>query len=173
MCLKWKDKRDVNMLSTFHTDEVVQKSRRSRRASDGTEIVSKPKVVEDYNQYMGGVDRSDQMVLYYGYTHRLVNTSSLWSINLHRSLKWWKRVMFHLLDLSLVNANILYNSVSTKPLTHMEFRLAVATSLLEGHTPTTHHHFAAPSRDLPLRLTERPFPEIIPNSHHMGVAINV
>ena len=50
-----------------------------------------------------------------------------------RSVKWWKRVFFHLFDLSIVNANILlYNSVARKPMTQLDFRLALILALLEG-----------------------------------------
>jgi hypothetical protein len=48
---------------------------------------------------MGGVDRSDQLFIYHGFSHRCV--------------KWWKRVFFHLLDLSLVNSHILYKASSS------------------------------------------------------------
>ena len=56
LALKWHDKRDVLMLSTYHDSSMVEKSRRSKGA--GVETIQKPKVVEDYNQYMGGVDLS-------------------------------------------------------------------------------------------------------------------
>ena len=59
------------MLSTFH-NEVIEKKRRTRRADEGTETFKKPKMVEDYNQHMGGVDGNDQLVKYYTYSHRLV-----------------------------------------------------------------------------------------------------
>ena len=106
-------------------------------------------MIEDYNKNMGGVDRSDQLVLSYGYPHRLVSTTYyafyLFTLHYNRSLKWWKRVFFHLLDLSLVNANILYNKSSAKQMHQLEFRLAVATSLLEGHTPRTDRRHIAPT----------------------------
>ncbi|KAG8236323.1 hypothetical protein J437_LFUL018599 [Ladona fulva] len=53
MVLRWKDKKEVTLLSTVHNNEmqVVEKS--------GL-VVRKPSVVLDYNQTMGGVDRVDQ-----------------------------------------------------------------------------------------------------------------
>ncbi|KAL5515954.1 hypothetical protein EMCRGX_G001206 [Ephydatia muelleri] len=144
LCLKWQDKRDVLLLSTLHDDSMVEVQRRSRLVTGGVEGIKKPKVVHEYNQHMGGVDQSDQLLMYYGYSHRQV--------------KWWKRVFFHLLDLSIVNASVLYNIVNTKQLTQLEFRVEVANGLLEGYTRRQPRHFTV-SQELPLRLTERPFPE--------------
>ena len=58
LTLKWKDKRDVLMLSTYHNSSMVTKTRRSRGAVGGVEDIQKPQVVEYYNQNMGGVDKS-------------------------------------------------------------------------------------------------------------------
>ena len=58
---KWHDKRDVLMLSTYHDSSMVEKSRRCKCA--GVETIQKPKVVEDYNQYMGGVDLSKSIIV--------------------------------------------------------------------------------------------------------------
>ena len=69
-CLKWSDKRVVNMLSTFHGEHVIETTRRTRLVDGGTEVIKKPVMIDEYNKYMGGVDLSDQMILYYGYSHR-------------------------------------------------------------------------------------------------------
>ena len=69
-CMKWHDKRVVNMLSTYHGNEVIERERRNRNVEGGRENVKKPRIVEDYNTHMGGVDKNDQMVLYYAYSHR-------------------------------------------------------------------------------------------------------
>ena len=38
-CLKWHDKRIVTMLSTFHDGELIEKTRRTRKADGGREVV--------------------------------------------------------------------------------------------------------------------------------------
>ena len=52
-------------------------------------------------------------------------------------------------SIALVLAIIIYNIISDTPLHQLDFTLAIATALLEGHV----------TQDLPLRLTERPFSE--------------
>ena len=48
----------MTMLSTYRNDGMVTKNRRSRAAQGGVEDILKPRVVEDYNKNMGGVDKS-------------------------------------------------------------------------------------------------------------------
>ena len=67
--LKWKDKRDVTILSTCPDTGMINISRRSRDITQGMESIQKPALVDDYNSHMGGVDISDQLVKYYGYPH--------------------------------------------------------------------------------------------------------
>ena len=78
-----------------------------------------------------------------------------------RSVKWWKRLFYHLLDLSIVNANILYNKVSEKPMTQLDFRVSIVSAMLDGHSPRVVQRFYAPNCKLPTRLSERPFSERI------------
>ena len=92
-----------------------------------------------------------------------------------RAMKWWKRVFTHLIDLSLVNANILYNESSSKPMNHMDFRLSVATSLSSVATSlssvaTSLSSVATslPSSNNPQRLTSQCFPEVIPKKSQYG-----
>ena len=147
--LKWKDKRYVSVLSTIHDSSMVSKQRRTRQVAGGVEVVQKPAVIEDYNMYMGGVDKSDQLVTYYGFRRC--------------SKKWWKRVFFHLIELAMVNAYILYcyNTPKREQLTHLRFRLAVASSLLCDAQPIPPpQHIPSPAAaNVPLRLTGRHFPE--------------
>ena len=147
--LKWKDKRVVSMLSTIHDDTMISKERRNRQASGGVETIQKPLIIEEYNQYMGGVDKSDQLVVYYGFRRS--------------SKKWWKRAFFHLMELTMVNAYILYcyNTPKKERITHLKFRLDVAKALLEAAHPVPSLRYQPPpgAANVPLRLTGRHFPE--------------
>ena len=58
LSLKWRVKREVLMLNTFHDDSMVGKSRQSRRAVGGVETISKPRIIEEYNQFIRGIDKS-------------------------------------------------------------------------------------------------------------------
>ena len=88
------------------------------------------------------------MLLYYGFSHR--------------SVKWWKRVFVHLLDLAMVNSYILYKAVTKSKMKQLQFRVFVAKSLTEGLEHPRHRHHPS-ELDLPIRLTERAFPEPIPD----------
>ena len=87
---------------------------------------------------------ADQMVLYYGFAHR--------------SIKWWKRVFFHILDTAIVNAHVLFTASSDRKLTQLEFRQEVAEGLLEGYEAAKVRR-RAQDPNLPLRLKGRPFPD--------------
>ena len=53
---KWKDKREVLMISNAHNPKMVEVKNKNGK------LKVKPDVVRDYNQGMSGVDRSDQML---------------------------------------------------------------------------------------------------------------
>ena len=67
----------------------------------------KPCVVEDYNAYMGYVDKSDRMVNSYG--------------TARRTWKWTKKLFFHLTDMTILNAFLIHKSCGGK-MTHKNFR---------------------------------------------------
>ena len=61
---------------------------------------------------MCGVDKLDQLVCYYSF--------------LHKSIKWWKKVFFWLLEVSVVNSYVIYKEYCThnkiKPMQHLAYR---------------------------------------------------
>jgi hypothetical protein len=89
--VRWKDKRDVYMLSTNNNGENTVKTRTPFRVD---ELVTIPTVVAKYNKSMGGVDHLDQLRSYYtvGRTGR----------------KWWKYLFWGMLNIAIVNGYILW-----------------------------------------------------------------
>ena len=115
--VRWFDKRDVHALSTIHGNEMV--SIPPRRSEN--QPVSKPMLIVDYNRYMNGVDRCDQLLTYYALNRR--------------STKWWKKVFFRLLDLCIINSMVLYFSMfpekGAKRQAHKQFRMELAHELVQ------------------------------------------
>ena len=83
---------------------TVVRSRNPTRAA-----VNKPVLVHSYNQSMSGVDFADQFSAYYKFVRR--------------TLKWWRKLMFWLLEVSIVNSYLLYKRVHRgRCLSHIDFR---------------------------------------------------
>lgn len=93
LAVKWRDVRDVHILTTANNDTMVELPR-----TRGDHQKTKPSAVADYNKYKIGVDKSDQMLSYYSFQRK--------------SVKWWKKLFFHLFDLTLVNAHIIHRKKS-------------------------------------------------------------
>ena len=71
------------------------------------------------NKYMGGVDRGDQLLSYYGFPHRTV--------------KWWRRAFFFLVDAAIVNSYIMYSRQTTgRHMSHELFRIELAKELIKA-----------------------------------------
>ena len=92
--LKWIDKIPVHFLSNFHDASKI--SQANRRQKDGfLKEVTFPQIVVDYNDFMGCVDKADMLKSYY-------------EIN-RKSKKWWQRIFWHFVDVTLVNSFIIYS----------------------------------------------------------------
>lgn len=117
--VKWMDRKAVNFISTI--DSPQQTSTVERRLRNGTKItVHCPKVVETYNKYMGGVDRFDQLLERYAIGRR--------------SIKWWHRIFYYLLDMAIVNSYVLWKlrQPDPKKCHQLTFRIKLARQLISG-----------------------------------------
>jgi hypothetical protein len=63
MIMKWKDKKDICLISSTHEDKMVLTRIQGQN-------MEKPKVVIDYNSRMGGVDLSDAYLTSYHSTRK-------------------------------------------------------------------------------------------------------
>lgn len=121
--VKWKDTRLVSLCSSIHTvysGGMVQ--RWEKKAGKYERVtVPRPDAVAEYNNYMGGVDTSDQ----------LIGTNTV-----KRKTKRWTTTIFqHLVDICVTNSYIIHKEISAKQqqkhLTCQAFQESLAESLLE------------------------------------------
>ena len=88
---------------------------------------------------MNGVDMADQLGVYYTFQRK--------------TLKWWRKVFFWLLEVTVVNSYILYKEAVTSPKPHLTFRRSLVEAL------ATRWMTAAPPRPRPGRPRKRRHPE--------------
>lgn len=116
---KWMDSKCVHIASNYHSTE---KTSVLRTQKDGTRTeVACPHAISDYNKFMGGVDKADQLCGLYGVSRK--------------SKKWWHRMFFGLVDRTLVNSFIAYQNVSQEQLSLLNYVRQVALSLLTLSRP--------------------------------------
>ena len=92
---KWKDKRDVRMITNAFVPEIVETVNQYGKTKD------KPNVVDVYNQNMPGIDRPDQMLSYHS--------------GLQKTIRWYKKVGVHIMEILLANAFYLHFKLTPSP----------------------------------------------------------
>lgn len=144
LAIKWQDKREVRMLSTLHNNRMETVT----SAYHGN--IEKPKCIVDYNQNMGGVDKSDM----------LLSTTE----TVRKSIKWYKKVFFHLLDISVLNSHCLFKVKTGSGINLLDFQRQLIKEIIEKYKqvqprPSSSRPMTGHS---PLRLIERHFPSMYP-----------
>ena len=94
----WNDNQVVCCMSTAfpgHSNSTIQRKCKSPAGTFEIKDVTIPIMVEQYNRYMGGVDKSDQLLQYHS--------------SLRRATRYWKTLFYHMLDVAVTNAFVLYN----------------------------------------------------------------
>ena len=70
---------------------------------------------------MLGVDKLDQLISYYSF--------------LHKSIKWWRKIFFWILEVAVINSYIIYKTLAKergeKPISHLAYRRQLVHSLSE------------------------------------------
>lgn len=114
LAIRYHDKRDVFFLTTIHRPKLVATKKKDK---EGNEIM-KQQAIDDYNQSMGFVDRNDAITS----QHNMVR----------KCRKWTTKIVFHMLEESLLNAHILYGLSTNPPMNFTDFkRKYVETILVE------------------------------------------
>ncbi|KAF2348002.1 PiggyBac transposable element-derived protein [Trinorchestia longiramus] len=114
LAARWMDSKEVLVLSNCNKDTV---SNITRKQKDGTKAdVPCPNTIALYNGIMGGVNLSDQKGKLYDFNRK--------------SMKWWKKVFYRLLLLTVVNAWILYQEVNHLKIPLLDFMMPLADKLI-------------------------------------------
>lgn len=111
---KWKDNKTVLLISNYHGNEETSVKRTQK---DGSRLdVKCPQVVKDYNVLMGGVDLADRY-------------RALYNVD-RKSVKWWHRLFFGLMDITFVNAYVVHKMMIDEKSTVLDYRRMVANGLM-------------------------------------------
>ncbi|VDI78546.1 Hypothetical predicted protein [Mytilus galloprovincialis] len=103
---KEKEKRkNVKMLSTRYNAELV--------------VNRKPKMITEYNKFMGGVDLNDMLTSFYE--------------DGRKSTKMWKKIVFNIIHRMVINAYILYQQNSDNAKSRLHFIQLLIDDLSEDH----------------------------------------
>lgn len=73
---KWKDKREILYISTEFSNEIVLTQNKRGQPNE------KPLPIAEYNKYISGIYRMDQMVVNYPYVSK--------------PLRWYKKLGIHI-----------------------------------------------------------------------------
>ncbi|XP_045505807.1 piggyBac transposable element-derived protein 3-like [Colias croceus] len=126
--VSWKDNKQVVLASTYVGAEPVETIHRYDKKLKRKIEIACPKLVKEYNAHMGGVDLMDSHLGRY-------------RIRI-KSRKWYMRIFYHLLDLTIINAWILYRKVmgqrgkASKDIMNLaDFRSELADTLCKYSTP--------------------------------------
>jgi hypothetical protein len=149
--LKWSDKRYVHMLTTVFT--ANQKDTGEIHFKTGESIIN-PECIIEYNNKMGAIDKADMQVSFVGCARK--------------SLKWYKKVFFHLIDLSLYNSYVMFQVKTGEKPSFSDFRLKIVTQIIEQYAKKPSTMPRPPTIDNPIWLTQRHFPSPIPQTAAQG-----
>jgi hypothetical protein len=85
---KWKDRREVLTISSEYNGELIEAT--NRRGN----VKLKPNQIVQYNKFMSGVDRQDQMMAYYPCERE--------------TLRWYKKIGIHFIQICMLNSYLIY-----------------------------------------------------------------
>ena len=137
LAVRFNDKKEIYFLSSIHKANVINTGKRNRQGNPIREL----QCINDYNRFMGGVDKNDEMLATYS--------------SVRKSMTWTKKVVFHFIEEAVLNAFVL-NKKHNNRKRLLKFKLEAITFLLASGGSDV----AAPiATD---RLSGRHFPEAIP-----------
>ncbi|XP_015117278.1 piggyBac transposable element-derived protein 4-like [Diachasma alloeum] len=142
--MKWYDKKNVTMISTFHDASMDVVTKRGKEKE-------KPKCILEYNKYMGGVDLHDQLM-------------QPFLLERKKSNKWYIKLFKRFLNSSVVNAYIIYQKRTGTNVGQLDFRTELINEILIKYNAGRGQTNRPDPTDL-RRLSGRHFIRKIPKTH--------
>ncbi|KAL1247915.1 hypothetical protein QQF64_023291 [Cirrhinus molitorella] len=140
VCVKWMDMQVVSVCSTIHAAYTGERVQKRVKAQDTwkTKSFPCPAPVTAYHKHMGSVDLSDQLLQYY--------TAQ------HKTMKWYRKIFLHFLDIAATNAFILHKELYDN-MSHSQFMeelIAELCGVSEKTAPkqTSTDHVPVPGAEL-------------------------
>jgi len=93
----------------------AESQERTKKRGRHIQTTNKPKVIRDYNDFMGGVDGSDQMLYQY--------------LDDRKTLKFWKKVAFNIFGRMVLSSYLLYKMNTTKPMSRLQYIINIVEEL--------------------------------------------
>lgn len=139
----WRDNKVVNLISDFVGTNPIQSVHRFDKKLGKKMSIDCPNIVKEYNSCMGGVDLLDSFI---GRNKIRI-----------RSKKWYMRIFYHLLDLTITNSWILYRRVNIQRgidkknlLTLADFRVKLGETLCKFGSVS--RHVGRPSTEITKKI---------------------
>ena len=116
--IKWMDNKSVILLSNYFNPKKTQQIERRVKSSKDKVKVTCLSVIQEYNQFMGGVDLSDQM-------------KNTYEVDRRSKFRFFCRVFFDFFDIAVVNSKIVYNKIESAPsLSSLDFQYSIAQTMI-------------------------------------------
>ena len=119
LIVKWQDKREVYVITTKYAAGFVEKDK--TYFGGVRNVYKKPLMIEKYNEFMGGVDKADQLL-------EPVDSS-------RKSMAWLKKLGLHFLMRLLLNSFLVCKNVVDKKCTFKHYILQAVEQMIETPSP--------------------------------------
>lgn len=141
--VRWFDKKAINFISTYTAVEPLGTCQRWDAVEKKKIDVQRPKIVKEYNKYMGGVDLSDMLL-------------EIYRIDL-KSTKSYFRIVNYVIGVAIVNSWLLYRedckALNDTAMPLVRFQANVARTLISRHTSAKKR--GRPSVDQPFPVSRQ------------------
>jgi hypothetical protein len=125
--VRWFDNKIVTVVSTYLESNEPDEVRRWDKKLNQRINIKRPRVIGEYNKYMGGIDLNDMLLAMYR--------------NNRKSKKWYMKMVYYLIWTAITNSWLLYRKSlisddKNKRISLKEFMLIIARHLVKANKTT-------------------------------------